>query len=66
MVGRAAAAGSGGGLILGDRQAQGACWDYAYGMCCRSVQICADVHFFVLIRTGVSRHASVGCVLGAT
>jgi hypothetical protein len=30
MVGRPAAAAGGGGLILGDRQAQGACWDYEW------------------------------------
>jgi hypothetical protein len=36
MVGRPAAAG-GGGLILGDRQAQGACWDLKYVEFCRKV-----------------------------
>jgi hypothetical protein len=59
MVGRptAVAAGGGGGLILGDRQAQGACWDFPFWLVSRLPYVLCLIRsfFFFLLLLSLER-----------
>jgi hypothetical protein len=58
MVGRPAAAAGGGGLILGDRQAQGACWDKhqeVHTSTCTSIPKATDTYVRYLLQARRAR-----------